>query len=549
MAAKSIFYSGSPYGTGDIKTGSPTLTISSGVATLTVAQTGNIGAGCCIEFDSPTVYVYIAPNRLGFDSGGTTELKVDTKIEGGSSGATGIIRAIEVTSGTWVGGDAAGYIYFSTTSGTWQNNEQINRTKPTTSNNIATVDGTLQGNLGNGNTQFVVKQPTGSDAAAVGSAESVISIHHEYASMAAFEAGFTDANHINDTDLTNADIVAYGCCYYDHDDQTADTTLITVSFGTTGASNYLQFYTPVGSAESVNNQRHPGKLDTNKYFLDNANSNSINIKEDFVRVYGLQLRVTEAGAVARRCISVTNISSPSGVYITKNIIIAAYSGLSTGGQGIFMSDNQLTGYIWDNIIYDYIFGEVGTCTGIWIDAVTAVYVYNNTIHNCYEGFDSDDTTIAKNNIVNDCSSAGFDGTFDATSTHNVTNVSVTEGAFGVTHATGTTTDTTANKLRDSGGGLSAAQVGSIVKNTTDTTYSYVTAVDSDIALTLNDDIFVSGEDYEVYTNIYGSITFVNEGGDDFHLAHNDTVAKNKGTDLSSDANLPIWNDIDGEERG
>jgi len=27
------------------------------------------------------------------------------------------------------------------------------------------------------------------------------------------------------------------------------------------------------------------------------------------------------------------------------------------------------------------------------------------------------------------------------------------------------------------------------------------------------------------------------------------VAKDKGTDLSSDANLPIWNDIDGDARG
>jgi len=42
---------------------------------------------------------------------------------------------------------------------------------------------------------------------------------------------------------------------------------------------------------------------------------------------------------------------------------------------------------------------------------------------------------------------------------------------------------------------------------------------------------------------------IQEPGDDFHLAHNDTSAKHQGKDLSSDVNLPIWDDIDGEERG
>ena len=108
-----VFYSLSPYGTGDIKTGSPNISITDGVATLTVEQTGNIGVGVCIEYNS--LECWIAPNRIGFDSGGTTELLPGTKIEDATSGATGIVRFVEVTSGTWAGGDAAGWIYFDTT--------------------------------------------------------------------------------------------------------------------------------------------------------------------------------------------------------------------------------------------------------------------------------------------------------------------------------------------------------------------------------------------------------------------------------------------------
>ncbi len=101
-----VFYSLSPFGTGTIETGAGNITITSGVAVLTVEQTGNIGVGVCIEYNS--IECWIAPNRIGFDSGGTTELLPDTKIEDATSGATGIVRYVELLSGTWGGGDAAG---------------------------------------------------------------------------------------------------------------------------------------------------------------------------------------------------------------------------------------------------------------------------------------------------------------------------------------------------------------------------------------------------------------------------------------------------------
>lgn len=76
--------------------------------------------------------------------------------------------------------------------------------------------------------------------------------------------------------------------------------------------------------------------------------------------------------------------------------------------------------------------------------------------------------------------------------------------------TGTTTSTTDFKLVDSGASfLSTVSAGDVVKNVTDTTYSYVVSVDSDTQLTIWDNIFVSGESYSVdggfgwtITNIY-----------------------------------------------
>lgn len=552
MAVAPVFYSLSPFGAGssyDLKNGSPTLTISGGVATLTVAQTGNIGVGCDIDFGAGPTNVYIAPNRLGFDSGGTTELKTGDKIEGGTSSATGIVRAIEITGGTWAGGDAAGYLYFSTTSGTWQDNEQINRIKPSSSSDIATADGTLEGNLGNGDTQFVVKDPDGSDASDVGSAQTVNYIYHEWASLSAYEANFTDANHINNADLTAAAVVAHACCYYDHVDQTADTTPVNIDWtGTTSATYYLRVFTPTGSSESINSQRHDGKWNTNKYYmyLTGTWDDIIDILEQYTVIEGLQFEFL---------LPTTNSSA---IYSNSNELTMAYNiikgslgaGATYHPTGIRYS-NKSGGIIYHNIIYG-IKGGASDQYGIGIYGLFSDgYCYCNTVYDNGVGiWDQNAEWTLKNNIAND-NTDDYYPPFSA-GTHNITNLSAQEGAWGFQTDSGNCDGIGAAtfKLKDTGQNFTTTvQVGCIVKNTTDTTYSYVTVINSDTELTLNDDIMDDGENYIIYSNMYGSVTFENAGAGDFHLGSGDTVAKDKGTDLSSDANLPIWNDIDGDARG
>ena len=64
---------------------------------------------------------------------------------------------------------------------------------------------------------------------------------------------------------------------------------------------------------------------------------------------------------------------------------------------------------------------------------------------------------------------------------------------------GTTSSASAYKLIETGQNfLSTVLPGMVVKNTTDTTYSYVKTVDSDTQLTLMDDIMASSEDYSIY---------------------------------------------------
>jgi hypothetical protein len=51
------------------------------------------------------------PNRMSipFSSGGTTEVEVGDTIKGATSGATAIVKNVLLYSGTWAGGDAAGF--------------------------------------------------------------------------------------------------------------------------------------------------------------------------------------------------------------------------------------------------------------------------------------------------------------------------------------------------------------------------------------------------------------------------------------------------------
>jgi hypothetical protein len=538
-ASKVVFFSASPYGTGDIKTGSPTLTISSGVATLTVAQTGNIGAGCEIDFGASNTKVYIAPCRIGFDSG-STEPKIHDKIRGVTSGATGIVRAVELTSGSWAGGDGAGYIYFRKVTGTFQDDENINRVRPTASSNIATINGTIQGNM---STTFVVKDPDGTETANEGSAQTVNSIHHEYASIEAAEGGYTDANHINTINLITASIRVHICGYYDHDDQTIDSTNISYVTNTADTDRCVYFYTPQGNEESINDQRHDGKWNVNKYVVETT-SNDVVVISRYCIFEGFQIfQNGDSGSDGIR----TTPNASHTIYITHNIVKAALSGGDSGCYGISIIENTYPSYIYNNIIYDWV-NAGKTNWGIYSDGPN--YIYNNTVFNCYTGIETaDNETHVKNNVVNDCGDTCYTGTFNTASTHNIGNGAASELAFGATYKTGQADDTAASKLKDADANFitNGVKVGCVVKNTTDTTYTRVTALDSEGQLSLNDDIFVNGENYEIYTNKIGDVTFNNEGADDFHLGA-DSFAKNLGTNLSADANLAFWDDIDNDER-
>ena len=75
--------------------------------------------------DSPSEESYWV---LNFTAGSIVEPEVDAIAYGATSGATGKIGLVVITSGTWVGNDAAGYLVLFNVVGAFTDTETINFT-------------------------------------------------------------------------------------------------------------------------------------------------------------------------------------------------------------------------------------------------------------------------------------------------------------------------------------------------------------------------------------------------------------------------------------
>lgn len=77
-----------------------------------------------LSSNRPLYYQKTDVSKISFTTG-TVEITAGSTINGQTSSATGIVDYVDVTSGTWGGGTAAGDIYMHSITGTWQNAENI----------------------------------------------------------------------------------------------------------------------------------------------------------------------------------------------------------------------------------------------------------------------------------------------------------------------------------------------------------------------------------------------------------------------------------------
>lgn len=240
-----VFYSISPFGTGDIQTGSGNVEWTSGVATTSVSQTGNIGIGCAIVGNGITVYISAINSPTSFDvitaTGGTP----------GDQGSTGLT-----------------------------------------------------------------------------------SIHHVWANLATAEAAYTGASFLNTTDLVANTFKAHLCCYYDHDDQTADISNTSFSSATVNDTYKPIVFTPNGGTESINIQGSgTGVLDTNKYYIAPTGAvtpECINIAITHIDIIGIQFKVGLSGVSFLNSLRITSGANGGIINISKMITDGSSASNSRG---------------------------------------------------------------------------------------------------------------------------------------------------------------------------------------------------------------------------
>lgn len=319
-------------------------------------------------------------------------------------------------------------------------------------------------------------------------------------------------------------------CYDDDGDLDDRFTIV----GTTqNATNYIIVTTPDG-------ERHDG-TDGGFTIDPSANGSVATIDDDYAIIEGVVVKgftgnyaygfhISGARGTVRYCISHT------------------FSDSYTRGFNVIGDDYGGWCKLYNNFAYDGTGSAQAGIMASYITGGTTNYIYNNTVQNTRRGFvnggSSAEYYVLNNNIFQTNSLTDIGSSIASTSSHNIGEYSATGAtlAKGAKWSTGTADTNTLNTLTDSGATFitDGVQVGSVVKNTTDTTYGYVTAVTSETVLTLAADTFPDGDEgYEVYKNMFGSTTFVNEGGDDFRLAQSDTLALDKGIDLGAEANTDI----------
>ena len=117
-----------------------------------IVESCNVNLGGSPEFEDVfdalgahhTRFTYNGAGSVAFTGGGTAEPLPGTLMTGASSGAAAYLLAVQVDSGTWAGGTAAGTMTLSgLAGGTAFTGEDLNATVVTVQANIATLSGAL----------------------------------------------------------------------------------------------------------------------------------------------------------------------------------------------------------------------------------------------------------------------------------------------------------------------------------------------------------------------------------------------------------------------
>jgi len=278
----------------------------------------------------------------------------------------------------------------------------------------------------------------------------------------------------------------------------ADTASFDIDGWTTDATRYIKIWTDPDDI-----YRHKGVWNDNAYHFEvslGTETEAIFLNEEFVRFEGLQLSTSNHGTYAAVITVQDTVGATSDIRVDSTIFQGTLDSGATENMGYqSYTSNNVKSTLTNNIFYNFNHTSGGGATGqtaIWLSSTYGtLYAYNNTFYNVGYALEIasgvGNTLYAKNNLAQSCDNSGghgcyytAGGSFHASSDYNVSDDIEDDDEINATYTSG------------------------------------------DIATS----------------------TFVSTSNLDFHLAANDTAARNVGMDLSADGAFPFSEDIDGNAR-
>ena len=346
----------------------------------------------------------------------------------------------------------------------------------------------ISGKLTSDDTQWSLVTATGTTPIATTTA-TVTSIKHAFTSLSAAISGASGATFMNTSNLVTGNYILNIACYYDSG---PDTTAVSIpATYTTGASDYINIFTPTSTSTQANNsQRHQGKWVTSgAYLLTSTSQFNIKLLTNYVRITGLEMTNTYASNFARAIMLDSLTGSGGYIVVDSNIIrdLASSGSLSDPeGFGDTGATAQPTMVVINNEVNGFTTTAAAKGAGILVEGGTA-YVYNNTTWNNNYGYEVAGLSTLTTTVFykNDIAQGDIQGY-------------VTTGS----------------------------------------------AVDPSSTNNLSDRIDAPGGN----SHNEATVIFANASARDLHLSMVDTSARDEGAYLSTDPNYAFNYDIDGQSR-
>lgn len=205
-------------------------------------------------------------------------------------------------------------------------------------------------------------------------------------------------------------------CYNDSVEDTATT----LSGWSTGVNTYIEI-------RAADGEGHDGTEGTGYrlVYTGSASIETIYVREDYVRIRGIEIHTGSSGAAKQQAINVElDITATNDIRLSKLFITGESH---STGRGIKLDNTNIKAKVWDCIVMR-VTNNSTDAAGLLIELSNTVYAYNNTFNLNKYGIKVDSGTVyAKNNACFDNATNNFLGSYHADSDYNISSDTTAPG--------------------------------------------------------------------------------------------------------------------------